>query len=70
MLYGAIFLAGLISLRLCLVVFWIYALAGVPLAGLGVPWFGRWYLFVFFGLFGGKETIGVLRTWKVLWKRS
>jgi hypothetical protein len=36
--------------------------AGVLLAGLGVPWFGRWCLFVFFGLFGERETIGVLRT--------
>jgi hypothetical protein len=31
-------------------------LAGVPLAGLGVPWFGRWCLFVFFGLFGGRNN--------------
>jgi hypothetical protein len=69
MLCGATFLAGLVSLGLCLVVFWIYVLAGVLLAGLGVPCFGRWCLFVFFGLFGGREIIGVLRTWKALWKR-
>jgi hypothetical protein len=69
MLCGAIFLAGLVFIGSCLVVFWIYVLAGVPLVGLGVPWFGRWCLFVFFGLFGGRETIGVLRTWKALWKR-
>jgi hypothetical protein len=54
----------------CLVVFWTCVLVGVPLAGLGVPWLGKWCLFVFFGLFGGKETMGVLRTWKALWKRS
>jgi hypothetical protein len=48
MLCGAIFLAGLVFLGSCLVVFWIYVLVGVPLAGLGVPWFGRWCLFVFF----------------------
>jgi hypothetical protein len=41
-------------------------LAGVPLVGLGVPWFGRWCLFVVFGLSKGRETIGVLRTWKAL----
>jgi hypothetical protein len=69
MLCGAIFLAGLVFIGSCLVVFWICVLAGVPLVGLGVSWFGRWCLFVFFGLFGGRETIGVLRTWKALWKR-
>jgi hypothetical protein len=68
-LFGAIFLAGLVFLGLCLVAFWICVLVGVLLAGLGVPWFGRWCLFVFFGLFGGRKTIGVLRTWKALWKR-
>ena len=41
-------------------------LAAVPLAGLGVLWFGRLCLFVFFGLFEGRETICVLRTWKTL----
>ena len=62
MLCGAILLAGLVFLGSCLVVFWICVLAGVPLVGLGVLWFGRWCLFVFFGLFGWRETIGVLRT--------
>jgi hypothetical protein len=62
MLCGAICLVGLVFLGSCLVVFWICVLPGVPLAGLGVPWFGRWCLFVFFGLFEERETIGVLRT--------
>jgi hypothetical protein len=66
MLCGAIFLVGLVFLGSYLVVFWICVLAGVPLAGLGVPWFGKLCLFVFFGLFGGREIIGVLRTWKAL----
>jgi hypothetical protein len=69
MLCGALFLAGLVFLGSYLVVSWICVLAGVSLAGLGVPWFGRWCLFVFFGVFGGRETIGVLRTWNALWKR-
>ena len=41
MLCGAIFLAGLVFLGLCLVVFWSCVHAGVLLAGLGVSWFGR-----------------------------
>jgi hypothetical protein len=48
MLCGAIFLVGLVFLGSYLVVFWICVLAGVPLAGLGVPWFGKLCLFVFF----------------------
>jgi hypothetical protein len=36
-------------------------LASVPLVGLGVLWFGKWCLFVSFGQFGERETIGVLR---------
>jgi hypothetical protein len=66
MLCGAIFLAGLIFLGSCLVVFWSCVLAGAPLVGLGVLWLGKWSLFVSFGPFGGRETIGVLRTWKAL----
>jgi hypothetical protein len=49
MLCGAISLAGLVCLGSCLVVFWTCALVGVPLEGLGVLWFGKWCLFVFFG---------------------
>jgi hypothetical protein len=62
MLCGATFLVGLVFLGSCLVVFWICVLAGVPLVGLGVMWLGKWCLFVFFGPFGGRETIGVLST--------
>ena len=70
MLYGAIFFACLVCLRSCLVVFWACVLAGVPLVGLGVLWFEKWCLFVSFGQFRGRETIGVLRIWKALRKRS
>jgi hypothetical protein len=35
----------------------------------GVLLFGKWHLFVSSGAFGGKETIGVLKTWKEPWKR-
>ena len=38
MLCGVVFLADLVFLGSCLVGFWICVLAGVPLAGLGVPW--------------------------------
>ena len=62
MLCGAIFLASLVFLGSCLVVFWSYVLAGVPLVGLGVLWIGKWCRFVSFGPFGGRKTIGVLRT--------
>ena len=68
MLCGAIFLASLVCLGLCLVVFWTCVLACVPLAGLRVLWFGKWCLFVSFGQFGGRETIVVLRIWKALWE--
>jgi hypothetical protein len=43
-------------------------LVGVLLVGLGVSWFERWCLLGFFDLFGGRETIDVLRTWKAIWK--
>jgi hypothetical protein len=66
MLCGAIYLAGLVYLGSCPVVFWTSVLAGVPLVGLGVLWFGKWCVFVFFGQFGGRETISVLRIWKAL----
>jgi hypothetical protein len=70
MLCGEIFLAGLVCLGSCLVVFWTCVLAGVPLVGLGVLWFGKWGQFVSFEQFGGREIIGVLKIWKALWKRS
>jgi hypothetical protein len=70
MLCSAVFLADLVFFGSCLVVFWDCVLASVPLVGLRVLWFEKWCIFVSFGPFGGKETIGVLKTWKALWKRS
>jgi hypothetical protein len=40
-------------------------LVGGPLKGQGALQFGKWHLFASFGAYGGKETIGVLRIWKV-----
>ena len=39
-------------------------LLGGPLEGRGVPRFGRWCPLAPFGVYIGKETIGVLRTWR------
>jgi hypothetical protein len=36
----------------------------------GMLLFGKWCPFVSFGAYGGKETIGVLKTWKDPWKKS
>jgi hypothetical protein len=55
MLCDSTFLAGLVFLGLCLVVFWICVLVGVLLAGLGVSWFRRWFLFVFLVYLEGEK---------------
>jgi hypothetical protein len=31
--------------------------------------FGRWFLFAFFGACGKKGIEGVLKTWRVPWRR-
>jgi len=46
-----------------------YLLVGGPLEGQGTLRFEKWRLFASFGAYGGKETIGALRIWKVPWKR-
>ena len=56
MLCGAIFLAGLVCLGSCLVVFWTYVLASVPQVELEVLWFGKWCLFVSFRQFGERNN--------------
>jgi hypothetical protein len=38
------------------------------LGGGGVPWFGRWCLLAFFGVYGGREIIGALRTLRGPWR--
>jgi hypothetical protein len=30
--------------------------------------FGRWCLFAFFGVFGRREILGVLKTWRIPWR--
>jgi hypothetical protein len=45
---SAIFLADLVFLRSCLIVFWGCVLASVPLVRLGVLWFEKVCLFVSF----------------------
>jgi hypothetical protein len=42
---------------------------GGHLVDQGVLLFGKWHLFVSSGAFGGKETIGALKTWKEPWKK-
>ena len=49
-------------LGLCPNRFSICLLVGSPLEGQGVLQCGKWRLFAFFGAYGGKETIGALRT--------
>jgi hypothetical protein len=53
------------SLGLCHVELWSFFLAGVRGVGiLGIGRFGAWSLFVFSGVFGGRETLDVLRGWR------
>ena len=40
----------------------------VVLGGVAVLQFGRWCLLAFFGVYGRRETIGPLRTWRGPWK--
>ena len=52
-------------LGLCPMGFWIFYLAGVVGAEiLGLGRHGIWSLFVFSGVFGGREMLGVLRGWR------
>jgi hypothetical protein len=58
---GVTSLAGMVCVGSCLVVFLTCVLTGVPLEGLGVLWFEKWCLFVFFGRLGGRGTIDISR---------
>jgi hypothetical protein len=44
-------------------------LVGGSLESQGVLWFGRWCQSAFFGVFGRKEILGVLKIWRILWRR-
>jgi hypothetical protein len=56
------FLPGLDLARLCLARSRRSFLAGGLVVALGVPLFGKWFLFVLCGVFGGSVMIDVLRT--------
>jgi hypothetical protein len=45
-----------------------YLLAGGRLEGQGVLRFGRWCPYVFFGVFGRRETLDVSKTWRIPWR--
>jgi hypothetical protein len=55
-------------LGLCLRELLIYLLVGGRRVGQGVLQFGRWCLFAFFGVFGRREILGVLKTWRIPWR--
>jgi len=57
---------GLVCLGLCLGELSIYSHVGGRRVGQGVLQFGRWCLFAFFCVFGRREILGVLKTWRIL----
>lgn len=59
---------GLVCLGLCLGELSIYFLVGGRRVDQGVLQFGRWCLFAFFGVFGRREILGVLKTWRIPWR--
>jgi hypothetical protein len=69
LLCGILSLVVSVCLGLCLDGLLTCLHVGGHLADEGVLFFGKWNLFVSSGAFGGKETIGVLKTWKEPWKR-
>jgi hypothetical protein len=58
----------LVCLGLCLGELSIYSHVGGRRVGQGVLQFGRWCLFAFFGVFGMREILGVLKTWRIPWR--
>jgi hypothetical protein len=46
----------------------IYLHVGGRRVGQGVLQFGRWCLFAFFGVFGRREILGVLKTLRIPWR--
>jgi hypothetical protein len=57
-----LFFLGLVCHGLCLVELSTFLPVGGRLEGQGVLRFGRWYPFVFFGVFGRRETLDVSKT--------
>jgi hypothetical protein len=69
MLCGVLFSVVSGCLGLCPNGLSISLLVGGPLEGQWVLRCGKLRLFVSFGAYGGKWTIGALRIWKVHWRR-
>jgi hypothetical protein len=67
-LCGILFFLGLVCLGLCLEELSTYLPVGGRLEGQRVLRFGRWCPFVFFGVFGMRETLDVSKTWKIPWR--
>jgi hypothetical protein len=67
-LCGILFFFGLVCLGLCLVELSTYLPVGGRLEGQGVLRFERWCPFVFFGVFGRRETLDVSKIWRTPWR--
>jgi len=68
LLCGLMSFLGLVCLGLCLGELSIYFLVSGRRVGQGVLQFGRWCLYAFFGVFGRREILGVLKTWSIPWR--
>jgi hypothetical protein len=68
LLCGIMSFLGLVCLGLCLGELSIYFLVGGRRVGQGVLQFGKWCLYAFFGVFGRREILGVLKTWRIPWR--
>jgi hypothetical protein len=65
LLCGIMSFLGLVCLGLCLGELSICLHVGGRQVGQGVLQFGKWCLFAFFGVFGRREILGVLKTWRI-----
>ena len=61
-IFSSTFLGFLGLCQLGLWIFYVAGVVGVEILGLGRS--GIWSLFVFSGVFGGRETLNVLREWR------
>jgi hypothetical protein len=62
MLCGMLFLVGLGCVGLCLAQLKSYSLVGGRVVARGVLWFGRWFICVLCGVFGGNVMQNALKT--------
>jgi hypothetical protein len=65
-----LFSAGLVCHGSCLVRWWVCLLVGGREVGLGVLWFGKWFFFASFDIFGWKGTRDALRIRREPWRNS